>query len=286
MIPRRRTARVCVQKIYGSQVTGCRDVVALEEPLEIRLAYEAAGQIIEKSVAITMRTPGDDFELAAGFLFSEGIIQSHEDIDGISYCVGPQKEQQEYNVVTARLRPGLAFNPERVLRHFYMTSSCGVCGKASLEALQIRGCPVLPKDGPVIQAGLIPQLPLRLREAQEVFEATGGLHAAGLFDGSGKLLALREDVGRHNAVDKLIGGQLLAKKLPLSDFLLMVSGRASFEVLQKALVAGIPIVAAVGAPSSLAIELAQQFGMTLLGFVRGTSFNIYAGAQRVRVEHA
>ena len=286
MMPRRRAARVQVEKAHGEEIRRKQDAIAVEEPLEIRLGFDAAGRPSEQSISITMRTPGDDFELAAGFLFSEGIIQSCDDIQEISYCLGPQKEMQEYNVVTVQLRPGLKFDAERLLRHFYTTSSCGVCGKASLEALQVRGCPVLPSDRPIISVEVIHQLPQKLREAQAIFETTGGLHAAGLFDSSGKLMSVREDVGRHNAVDKIIGERLLAKKSPLYDHLMMVSGRASFEILQKALMAGIPVVAAVGAPSSLAVDLAREFGMTLLGFVREKSFNIYAGSQRVRANHA
>jgi len=286
MMPRRHTARVPIAKSQGETIQHQQDVLAREEPLEIRLAFQARRQWMEKSLTITMRTPGDDFELAAGFLLSEGIIQNHEDIEEIRYCLGPQKEWQQYNVLTVQLRPGLLFDPTRFLRHFYTTSSCGVCGKASLEALQVHGCPALPKDRPMISREIIPQMPRKLRRAQPIFEATGGLHAAGLFDASGKLVSLREDVGRHNAVDKLIGEQLLDKKLPLSDSILMVSGRASFEILQKALMAGVPIVAAVGAPSSLAVDLAREFDMTLLGFVRENRFNIYAGFQRVRVDCA
>ncbi|OGF56503.1 MAG: formate dehydrogenase accessory protein FdhD [Candidatus Fraserbacteria bacterium RBG_16_55_9] len=281
-MPRRRAARVQIEKVRGEEIQRKQDAVAVEEPLEIRLAFAAAGQQSGQSISITMRTPGDDFELAAGFLFSEGIIQSGNDIQEIRYCMGSQKEMQEYNVVTVQLRSGLQFNSERLLRHFYTTSSCGVCGKASLEALQIRGCPVLPRDRPIISAKIIHQLPQKLKEAQAIFKATGGLHAAGLFDSSGDLITLREDVGRHNAVDKLIGERLLAKKIPLHEHLMIVSGRASFEILQKTLMAGIPMVAAVGAPSSLGIDLAREFGMTLLGFVREKSFNIYAGPQRVR----
>lgn len=286
MMARRRTLRVQVEKARGEEIQRKRDAVVVEEPLEIRLGFEIAGRLSEQSISITMRTPGDDFNLTAGFLFSEGIIQSCDDIQEIRYCVGPQKEMQEYNIVTVQLRPGLKFDAERLLRHFYTTSSCGVCGKTSLEALQVQGCPVLPSDRPIISAEIIHQLPQKLRAAQTVFEATGGLHAAGLFESSGKLVSVREDVGRHNAVDKLIGERLLAQKVPLCDHLMLVSGRASFEILQKAIMASIPVVAAVGAPSSLAVDLAREFGVTLLGFVREKSFNIYAGAQRVRGNHA
>jgi FdhD protein len=282
MMPRRRTARVRVEKIQSARIQQKRDHVAIEEPLEIRLSFWVGEQRVERSLSITMRTPGDDFELAAGFLLSEGVISIPEDIQEIHYCVDSQQEPQEYNVLTVQLRSGVPFDFERLVRHFYATSSCGVCGKASLEALQVRGCRVLPKDTPVISAEIILKLPQKLRAAQAVFESTGGLHAAGLFDSAGELVGLREDIGRHNAVDKLLGEQFLAGRLPLSAHLLMVSGRASFEIMQKALMAGIPTVAAVGAPSSLAVDLAQEFGMTLLGFVREQSFNVYAGARRVQ----
>ena len=282
MIPRRSTARVTVQKVRDGQTRPRQDVLAVEEPLEIRLAYEEAGRRVEQSTSVTMRTPGDDFELAAGFLFSEGIVQNRDQIQQISYCLDSSIEEQQYNIVRVRLRPGVHFDPDRLLRHFYTTSSCGVCGKASLEALQLRSCPVLPEDRPVISEEMAHGLPEKLRRAQSVFEKTGGLHAAALFDALGNFISLREDVGRHNAVDKLVGQQLLAGRLPLYDDLMVVSGRASFEIVQKALVAGIPMLVAVGAPSSLSVELAREFGMTLLGFVRDGSFNIYAGAQRVK----
>lgn len=281
-MPRRSVKRIKAQRVHRAQARRLDDVLAVEEPLEIRLVFGETGRRIEHSISITMRTPGDDFELAAGFLYSEGIIHSHDDVDQIAYCLGPEKEKQEYNVVSVQLSPGVRFDPDRLLRHFYMTSSCGVCGKASLEALQIGSDPALPPDRPAIAAEIVPQLADRLRQAQSVFEKTGGLHAAALFDVQGSLVSLREDVGRHNAVDKIIGERLLANKFPLFDHVMMVSGRAGFEIMQKALVAGIPLVVAVGAPSSLAVELAREFGMTLLGFARGDGFNIYAGAQRVK----
>jgi FdhD protein len=281
MRPGRRTAKIEIQRADHGQVQLQRDLVAVEEPLEIRLHYEdEPGRLAEQSLSITMRTPGDDFELAAGFLFSEGIIQTRDQIQQISYCVGPAKEKQEYNVISVELRSGVRFDRERLLRHFYTTSSCGVCGKASLAALEVRGCSRLP-EGLLVSPERISRLPEALHSAQAVFEKTGGLHAAALFDADGRLVSLREDVGRHNAVDKLIGERLLAGRVPLHRFLMLVSGRASFEIMQKALVAGIPIVAAVGAPSSLAVDLASEFNMTLLGFVRGETFNIYTGAQRV-----
>src|SRR5918993_3398051 len=256
------------------------DTLATEEPMEIRLL---AGQTTQ-TVAVTMRTPGADFELAAGFLYGEGIIDSPEEILKISYCVDSDLDaEQRYNIVNLELRGGREFDLRPLERHFYTTSACGVCGKASLEQLELRGCPVMTA-GPEVSAETIYALPEKLREAQGLFEATGGLHAAALFDGGGNLLALREDVGRHNATDKLVGWALLEGKLPLSENLVMVSGRSSFEILQKCLTAGVPVVCAVSAPSSLAVDVAREFGMTLVGFLRGDRFNTYAGFDRIRVE--
>lgn len=255
------------------------DVLAVEEPLEIRLRWWEADQQVEKSIAITMRTPGADFELATGFLFGEGILHSRKDYFEVGYCLDVD-EQQTFNVVSVTLMPNLSFDITRLERHFYTTSSCGVCGKATLEALEIQGCEFLPVRSTVDPA-TIQMLPERLREAQDVFDQTGGLHAAGLFDLDGNLLTLREDVGRHNALDKVIGAEVMADNNRLDDRVLLLSGRASFELLQKALTARIPIVASVGAPSSLALELATSFGITLIGFVRPDGFNIYCHPERV-----
>ncbi len=251
------------------------DLLAVEEPLEIQLSYERKGWRVHKSVSITMRTPGADGELAAGFLFTEGIVTDAAQIDDI--------RREDENVVRVELRSGVPVDLGRLERHFYTTSSCGVCGKASIAALNLGSQRRIAGDGPVFDAATIHRLPAIQREAQAVFDQTGGLHAAALFDAAGRLVAQREDVGRHNAVDKLIGSQLLAGiQVPIGDRLLFVSGRASFELVQKALAAGLPILAAVGAPSSLAVELAAVGGMTLLGFVRGGRFNIYAGERRIR----
>jgi FdhD protein len=255
------------------------DVLATEEPMEIRLLAGATRQ----TVAVTMRTPGADFELAAGFLYGEGIVTSPDDILKISYCVDPEIDaEQQYNIVNVELRDGREFDLRPLERHFYTTSACGVCGKASLEQLELRGCPVI-SPGPEVSAETIYSLPETLREAQGLFDATGGLHAAALFDGEGELLALREDVGRHNATDKLAGWALLEGRLPLSEHVVLVSGRSSFEIMQKCLTAGVPIVCAISAPSSLAVDVAREFGMTLVGFLRGGRFNVYAGADRVRI---
>ncbi len=260
-----------------------RDVLAVEEPLEIRLSWrEPDGSRRTEAVAVTMRTPGDDFELAAGFLRGEGILADPSVLHGITYCTGGA-EEQEYNVVEVRLRPGLAVDVERLRRNFYTSSSCGVCGKASLEAVEAQGCSVLPAGTPTLAAAAVPELPDRLRAAQGVFEDTGGLHAAGLFDAaSGELELVREDVGRHNAVDKVVGRRFLDGALPAEGRVLVVSGRASFEIVQKAVAAGIAVLVAVGAPSSLAVELAERFGQTLVGFARDGGFNVYAGAERIR----
>jgi FdhD protein len=249
--------------------------------MEIRLERAGPGGAVEAhQVAVTMRTPGDDFELAVGFLFSEGLLASRDDVAEVTYCTGP--ETQEYNVVSVRLRPGAAFDPALLNRNFYTTSSCGVCGKASLEAVEVRGCPVFPEGaGPRVDPEILRGLPDRLREKQGVFDRTGGLHAAALVTPDGALEVVREDVGRHNAVDKVVGHELLEGRLPAEGRLLLVSGRASFEILQKALAAGIPAVAAVGAPSSLAVDLARRFGMTLVGFLGAEGYNVYTGAKRL-----
>jgi FdhD protein len=270
---------VPVQKVDGDSSTPVQDLLAVEEPLEIRLGA--------KSISITMRTPGHDFELAAGFLFTEGILHHASEIREIRWSQvakenGGGSPRQLGNSVTVELNPGVDVDLDRLERHFYTSSSCGICGKASIEAIQMQGCPVLPRNAPLVPAAVIHHLPETLRREQAVFERTGGLHAAALFDPQGNLLLLREDVGRHNAVDKLIGSQMLAGRAPLNDSLLLVSGRTSFELVQKTLMASIPILAAVGAPSSLAVETAQRFHLTLLGFVRDGRFNIYSGGSRIQ----
>lgn len=256
------------------------DVLAVEEPLEIRLGFEESGKITHRAVSITMRTPGDDFALAAGFLFTEGILQSNAQIAGIKHC---GKFPNNQNTVRIDLKPETSVNLKKLERNFYTTSSCGVCGKSSLEALLVATAEKLESASfPPISMSIIHGLPEILRAQQEVFQKTGGLHAAALFDFHGNLIDLKEDVGRHNAVDKLIGAQFLNGKTALSDRILFLSGRASFELMQKAVVGKIPIVCAVGAPSSLAVEAAREFGVTLLGFVRDRRFNIYAGSEKLR----
>ena len=249
------------------------DRLAAEEPMEIRAGDPGQDPV---RVAVTMRTPGHDFELAVGFLFTEGLIASRRDVTQVAYCELPP-EEQEYNVVTVRLdRP---FDPAALQRNFFSTSSCGICGKASIDQVELRCRPLAP--GPLVDVGVILGLPSTLRDAQRIFEQTGGLHAAGLFDRSGRLVALREDVGRHNALDKLVGRAVMDRSVPLQDSILLVSGRASFELIQKGATAGAPILCAVSAPSSLAVDSAEHLGMTLVGFLREGGFNVYAHAERL-----
>lgn len=278
-----RPARVRFAKIKkrsNGQERTESDLVVVEEPLEISLGFFLNEQWQEKSLSITMRTPGHDSELAAGFLFTEGIIPTASAIAGICSSVGSEGEIRS-NRVRVDLHAGLTFEEKHLHRHFYTTSSCGVCGKASLDALRINPRLKILPDQPKIDGKIIETLAQKLKSSQELFHKTGGLHAAGLFTSKGRLVCLREDVGRHNAVDKLIGKKLLAGQLPLTNNLMMVSGRTSFEILQKALVAGIAIVVAVSAPSSLAVDIARDFGMTLVGFVRPGRYNIYTGAERI-----
>jgi FdhD protein len=271
--------KTTVWVVENGKVRSQSDQLATEEPLEIRLVSP------QKTIAVTMRTPGADFELAAGFLYSEGVVKSREDIARISYCVDPEVDgEQRYNIVNVALREGLSVDLQPLERHFFTTSACGVCGKASLEALRLRGCPVIPQ-GSEVPVEVIYSLPEQLRKAQRVFSSTGGLHAAALFDVQGQLLSVQEDVGRHNALDKLVGSAVLSNQLPLNNQIVMVSGRSSFEILQKCLAARVPIICAVSAPSSLAVALAREFGITLVGFLRGERFNVYAGRERLRFAH-
>lgn len=277
--PRRNVAPVDIRRVRGERDQRRRDAVAVEEPMEIRLAVLDGADLAEHRVSVTMRTPGDDFELAAGFLFTEGLLSDRSEVAELRYCT--DVEPQEYNIVTVRLRDGASFDPSLLTRNFYTTSSCGVCGKASLEAVEVRGCFPLTDGSLRIEPDALRTVPEALRTRQSVFERTGGLHAAGLFDANLELETLREDVGRHNAVDKVIGQAFLEDRLPLHDRFLAVSGRSSFEIMQKALAAGIAMVVAVGAPSSLAVDLARRFNMTLVGFAKATGFNVYTGGQRI-----
>ena len=268
-----RSQPVSVAKVRGDLRETGDDLVAVEEPLEIRLGSLQGNERTTQAVSITMRTPGDDEELAVGFLYSESIIRSPRDIAIVKPCQGD-------NTVRVELEDDVTVNLDRLQRHFYTTSSCGVCGKASLDMLRVGGTSA-PETQTHFAKDILLAVPERLREAQVTFEETGGLHAAAAFDAQGNLVVVREDVGRHNAVDKVVGALLLEQRLPATGLGLMVSGRASFELAQKTLVAGMPLLAAVGAPSSLAVELAREFNVTLIGFLRDGSYNVYAAEERI-----
>ncbi|MFC3348061.1 formate dehydrogenase accessory sulfurtransferase FdhD [Streptomyces echinoruber] len=271
----RVTERRRVIRIRDGAVSSRPDTLVAEEPLEIRLNG--------RPLAITMRTPGDDFALAAGFLVSEGVLGDAAELRTVVYCAGAAVDgSNTYNVVDVRTAPGVAVPDVTLERNVYTTSSCGLCGKASLDAVRTTARWPIADTPPLrLAPELLASLPDRLRAAQRVFDRTGGLHAAALFAEDGELLDVREDVGRHNAVDKLVGRALQNGDLPLSRTVLLVSGRASFELAQKAVMAGIPVLAAVSAPSSLAVDLAAETGLTLVGFLRGTSMNVYAGEDRI-----
>ena len=291
----RSTSQAIVDRFTGDQAHTTTDTLAVEEPLELQLAYGPLGSRQVKSISVTMRTPGHDFELVAGFLLTEGIVSNSADISKISYVAGPSNEvrsqpvgpnmtvlpyQPEKNIVRVDLAADVTVSMANLERNFYTTSSCGICGKASLLALRTV-CPPRAANSLKVAANLLYSLPERLRAGQDVFERTGGLHASGLFDADGHLHSIREDVGRHNAVDKLMGAEFLADRIPLRQRLLLLSGRASFELLQKALMGGIPMVVSVGAPSSLAVAVAKEFDITLIGFLRGDHFNVYHGTERI-----
>ena len=288
----RAYSEIAVRRVASGEASvDFEDVLAIEEPLEIRIGFMLNGKAEHRAISITMRTPGEDGELAAGFLFTEGILTSPDQIKQIRHCglkigngKGPLDRATALNSNTIRvdLNDGVEVDLKRLERHFYTTSSCGVCGKSSIEALQ-TGVRKLENDDVRISPDVIHALNAKLLEAQTTFEKTGGLHASVTFDldGTGDIIA--EDVGRHNALDKVIGRKFMAGETPMSNKILMVSGRASFELVQKALMAGIPILAAFGAPSSLAVELAREHGMTLIGFVRDGRFNIYCGGQRIKI---
>ncbi len=265
-----------VFRISGNSHSSDQDLLAVEEPLEIHLSFVKDFQRQESNLSVTMRTPGNDKELALGFLFSEGLFENLDQV----LSVKTTKE----NTITVVFRDDVNFDLKKLEKHFYTSSSCGVCGKSSIEAINTIKKP--PNQNNIFQykASLIYKLPLILRQKQNIFEQTGGLHASAIFDFEGKLILMNEDVGRHNALDKLIGSALQNKLLPLENYLLLLSGRASFELIQKATMAGISIVAAIGAPSSLAVELAIERGMTLIGFLRNEKFNIYSGKNRIKFE--
>lgn len=278
--------RVDILRADAGTLRTFSDAVALEEPLEIRLDVPQARGRALRSLTITMRTPGHDEELAAGFLFTEGIVRHPSDIADIRPCGTDDGVHGAHNAVRVRIADHARVEWPSLERHFYATSSCGVCGKSSLEALRVKGLAPPARDTLRMDLHRVTTLPDRVRAAQRVFEQTGGLHAAALLDARCELSAIREDVGRHNAVDKLLGQAFLSGSTALSDQLLFLSGRASFELMQKALVAGLPMVVAVGAPSSLAVDLARRFDMTLVGFVRGERFNVYHGAWRLGADAA
>lgn len=281
------------------------DYLATEEPLEINL-IDSEGE--KKTIAVTMRTPGADFDLAVGFLYSEGVIKTKQDIAKISYCLTPEHSRvgssthqnqkinssthqnqnknssthQNQNIINVTLQQDITANLPSLERHFFTNSACGVCGKVSIENLKVRGYTALAFN-PIINTEVIYSLPEKLSLAQGIFNSTGGLHAAGLFNEQGRLIKIREDVGRHNALDKLIGSALLAEEMPLENAIIMVSGRSSFEILQKCIAARVAIICAVSAPSSLAVTMAQEFGITLIGFLRDKRFNVYSGIERVKL---
>lgn len=264
-----------VKKISTDLVVDVEDQLVVEEPLEIQIEYGPAEKRIHKSISVTMRTPGNDMELAVGFLFTEGIIQSNREI----LCV--EQDELDKNKITIALQPTAKVNLKNTERNFYTTSSCGVCGKASIDAIKTVSIYTKEADAISVKAELFYTIHETLRNRQAIFDSTGGLHASALFDLDGNYLMLREDVGRHNALDKLIGASLLNEQLPLRNTILLLSGRASFELIQKASMAGIKVISAVGAPSSLAVELAKECGITLIGFLREERFNIYSGEERI-----
>lgn len=270
-------------QFHNSQCEERTDAVACEEPLEIKLAFGKEGQREHRSLAITMRTPGQDEALAIGFLFTEGIIGQAPEVIGVRHVGQALSPESEKNILLVELSPDTLVDFEQLSRHFYTSSSCGVCGKASIEMLRAVNLYYPQRGFPTYSPKQIQHFPWQMMGHQPIFEQTGGLHAAAAFDEQGQLLCLREDVGRHNAMDKLIGGQMRSGNFPMRNQAIMVSGRLSFELVQKAAMAGVPLLAAVGAPSSLAVELAESHGMTLIGFLRGRRFNVYAGVERVVV---
>ena len=266
-------------KVTGSAVKQENDVLAIEEPMEIRIVYGRLDQRQRKSLSVTMRTPGNDFELTIGFLFAEGIISSQQDIVKIEHCQNNRKDDCN-NVVVVELHPNLLLDLKKTARNFNSTSACGLCGKTTIDAVFVNDLPVLQQNQPQLPISFFYTLTEKLLEHQTSFSKTGGLHAAALFDTKGDLKIIQEDIGRHNALDKVVGAALL-HELPLDNHVLLLSGRAGFELIQKAVVAGIPTVAAIGAPSSLAVELAVESNMTLIGFLRKNRMNIYAGKERI-----
>ncbi|GAA4326807.1 formate dehydrogenase accessory sulfurtransferase FdhD [Mucilaginibacter gynuensis] len=276
----KQVKQLSISKIVGERSIISDDILAVEEPLEIRLDFGPVTDRTVKNISVTMRTPGNDMELAMGFLFTEGIVKSFDEITEVFHPIA-LCQTNTGNVIQVSLKTGTEPALQNSERNFYTTSSCGICGKASINAIRTTGATIINSDKLTISSELLHRLPQLLKQQQAVFEETGGLHAAALFDNSGHLLLVREDVGRHNALDKLIGAALTKNRMPLDYQILLLSGRASFELIQKAIMAGIRIIASVGAPSSLAVELAEEFGVSLIGFLRDGRFNIYTSPHRV-----
>ena len=270
-----------VDKVSNGSLTRAPDHVAVEEPLEIRLGYLTPEGRTTSSVSITMRTPGADADLAIGFLYSESLIHDVGDLAKVEHSGPPAPDSGNHNIIRVDLAPHVGVDIGRLQRHFYTTSSCGVCGKSSLDALQVGGATSLAEISTSFEHSVLTAMPEKLRARQATFESTGGLHAAAAFDSQGEIVVVHEDVGRHNAVDKVIGSLLQRGLLPANDLGLIVSGRASFELMQKTLMAGMPLLAAVSAPSSLAVQLAREFDVSLVGFLRGDNFNIYSARERI-----
>ena len=269
-----------VLRFTGDTTSTAPDLVVTEEPLEIRVGYGPAQDRKQFSLSVTMRTPGQDEALCLGFVFTEGLIDSKEQVLSVKYCEDLGRSEGMENLMRVELQPEVSIDPEHFKRNFYTTSSCGVCGKASIDAIKVA-CGPVERVPFALSKHMITSLPQKLREAQQVFKHTGGLHASALFDAAGNLVAYQEDVGRHNALDKLIGLMLMKGETNLNQYLLMLSGRISFELVQKALRAGIGVIAAVGAPSSLAVSLAQEFNITLIGFLKADRFNVYSGKEEL-----
>ena len=269
------TEKVVIIKMDNGSIILTEDELAIEEPLEIKLSYSSANGQMQKNISVTMRTPGNDEELAAGFLFTEGIIKNEAEVLKINHVLS------DSNSVLVNLVENVMPSLNNAERNFYTTSSCGICGKASIDAISVSAVYANTKDTILIPASLIYSLPELVKNEQKIFQNTGGIHASALFSLTGELQLVREDVGRHNALDKIIGNRFLNKELPLDYNILFLSGRTSFELVQKAFMAGIKIIVAVGAPSSLALDMAKECGITLIGFLRGEKFNIYTGAQRI-----
>lgn len=275
---------VSVNRVKGGTNKNVEDLLAVEEPLQIRLQFNRNDSLQEESLTVTMRTPGNDFELAAGFIFAESIISNPKDIVHIRHCQNV-KEEEQGNVVIVKLSPDTSFDLKQLQRNFLTTSSCGVCGKSAIDAIYCKNQIFTPKASQLINISLIYQLNASLKEHQTVFRHTGGIHASALFNFEGECLLIREDIGRHNALDKVIGAALISNMTSLENTLVFLSGRVSYELVQKAIRAGIPIIVAVGAPSSLAVELASKKGITLIGFLRDKRFNIYTHSQRIKYDN-